>query len=123
MVQRKKVMSLKDYLGSKGVADPISDWTIDKIRGNRQIATQRGKERFKKAGQKAIDKYHAKRQQAIKEYNRLIKAGKVREPTTQEKLIKKARGNSDRRDVQAARRVLKRKGISWKKGSTGSRGG
>ena len=57
-----------------------------------------------------------------KEYSRLVKSGKVRPPTTRERMIKTAKGNPENASVRAARRFLKRHGISWR-ASTGRSSG
>jgi len=47
------------------------------------------------------------------EYNEKVAKGEIRPPSRYEKLISTAQGNPDRDDVQAARRILDKKGISW----------
>lgn len=54
-----------------------------------------------------------RRDELRNEFNRLVDAGEIREPTRTEVLIAKARGNQDRADNQAARRILIKRGISW----------
>lgn len=120
---RQKVMSEEQYLTSKGVGGALSDVMTDKIRAARQKNTSRGQERFERQNKKAIDNYYARREQARREYQRLVSTGKVRKPTETEKLISTAHGQSENRAVQAARRVLAKHGINWKTGkSIGSSG-
>lgn len=47
------------------------------------------------------------------EYAEKVAKGEIRPPSRYEKLISTAQGNPDREDVQAARRILEKKGISW----------
>lgn len=108
------LMDKDQYLAIKGVNQ--FNWADDKIRSNRTIATQRGKERFKKQYDQAAAKYQANRDKAISEYNDLVKTGKVRPRTQAEKMFQNAQGHSDNRSVQAARRVLNKRGIDWKTG-------
>lgn len=51
------------------------------------------------------------------EYQQLLAAGQVRQPTREEQLIARARGHPDRQDVQAAQRILQRQGITWQEAS------
>lgn len=94
---RQKVMSEEQYLTSKGVGGALSDVMTDKIRAARQKNTSRGQERFERQNKKAIDNYYARREQARREYQRLVSTGKVRKPTETEKLISTAHGQSENR--------------------------
>lgn len=96
---RQKVMSEEQYLTSKGVGGALSDVMTDKIRAVRQKNTSRGQERFERQNKKAIDNYYARREQARREYHRLVSTGKVRKPTETEKLISTAHGQSENRAV------------------------
>ena len=49
------------------------------------------------------------------EYNEKVAKGEIRPPSHMERLISTAKGNPDREDVQAARRLLPKRGISWDK--------
>lgn len=122
MARRPRVLSEDEYLNSKGVGSVLSGFMQDKTAGYRQIKTARGQERESRKLSSYQDRYYAKRNQARKEYSRLVKSGKVRPPTTRERMIRTAKGNPENASVRAARRFLKRHGISWR-ASTGSRGG
>lgn len=138
---RKRVMSEQEYLNRKGVGSSLSGVMDDRLRSVRQLRSTRGEEKFNRDNKSAIDSYHAKRNQARREYQRLVSSGKVRPPSNAEKAWKTAHGLSENRAVQAARRVLAKHGVDWKtgkrigtvsgrrlwptfhKGSVGSRGG
>lgn len=57
----------------------------------------------------------AKREALREEYKKKVEAGEIRPPTRNEKLIATANGNPDNASVQAARRLLEKQGIDWKK--------
>lgn len=101
-----KVMSEQEYLYSKGVGDRLSGFMDDKMRSNRTIRTQRGQDRFQRQASKSINSYYSRRAQARGEYRRLVSTGKLRAPTEMEKMKRIAKGNSENRSVQAAKRVL-----------------
>lgn len=110
-----KAITLDEFLARKGVSDSSSGWVIDKLRGNRQIVTRSGRERFEKERSKAEAEYQEKRNSAISEYNLLVKQGKIRDKTPIEKKIDIANGNPDLQSTQAARRLLEKRGIDWRK--------
>lgn len=116
MARRPKVMSEDDYLATKGVSDPLSGYLDDKLRSNRQVATVRGREKFNREAKQHIDSYSDKRAAAKREYARLVKGGQIRPPTQLESSFYKAQGNSELRSVQAARRILAKRGYDWKTG-------
>ena len=53
----KDTASLEDYLAPLGLSSPISGYLEDKISGDRQIRTQKGRDRFNREARKAIDDY------------------------------------------------------------------
>lgn len=105
-MSRQRVMSEQEYLSSKGVGDRLSGFMDDKMRSNRTIRTQRGQDRFQRQASKSINSYYSRRAQARREYRRLVSTGKLRAPTEMEKMKRIAKGNSENRSVQAAKRVL-----------------
>ena len=110
-----EVMSLDQFLASRGVAAPISDFMIDKLKIPHGL-TARQEQQFHKEAEAARNAYHNKRDAAIEEYERLVAEGKIRKPTIIEEALRKAHGNPDNPSVQAARRVLKKRGIDWRTG-------
>lgn len=57
----------------------------------------------------------AKRRAELREeYQRLVAEGKIRPPTSIERLIEAANGHEDRAQTHAARRVLAKRGIDWR---------
>lgn len=101
-------MTEKEYLGLKGVGDISSGYTIDKLTNNMLVTSQKGKKKFQKEIAKAEDEYQAKREQARKEYRELVKQGKLRDKTKEERIIDAARGHEDNASTWAARRVAKK---------------
>ena len=113
MAKRPRILSEDEYLSSKGVGSSLSGFMQDKTAGYRQMKTARGQERELRKSSNYQNRYYAKRNQARKEYSRLVKSGKVRPPTTRERMMQTAKGNPDNPSVRAARRFLKRHGLSW----------
>ena len=106
--------TLNEYLGKRGLASPVSDFMIDKMRIPHGL-TQRQRKQLEKEADKARTEYAEKRQAAINEYNEKVKAGAIKEKSRIDVLIETANGHSDNLSVQAARRVLEKRGIDWKK--------
>lgn len=108
--------SLEEFLGEKGLSSPISDFLDDKLRSNRQLKTQRGARKFYSDANKQRMEYAKKRSEAIKEYNTLVKEGKIIPKTLIERTLDKAQGHSDNPSVQAARRIAEKRGYDWRTG-------
>ena len=112
----KNAMDEEDYLASKGLKDASSGWILDKLRGNRQVATTRGRARFNKEYEKAEKEYQDRRDKAKEEYKKLVDSGKLRHKTAIERTIEKAHGNPENKATQAARRMAAKRGYDWKTG-------
>ena len=112
----KNAMDEEDYLASKGLKDASSGWVLDKLRGNRQVATARGRARFNKEYEKAEKEYQDRRDKAKEEYKKLVDSGKLRPKTAIERTIEKAHGNPENKATQAARRMAAKRGYDWKTG-------
>lgn len=112
----ENAIDLDGYLAKYGVKDPSSGWCIDKLRGNRQLRTTRGRKRFQAEARQAETEYQARRQHVIDEYNFLIDQGKIRPLSSIEKALIKARGHEDLASTHAARRILAKRGYDWKTG-------
>lgn len=113
---RQRVMSEQQYLNSKGVGSVVSDYMMDKTVVRKSAYHQRQDERSRKALKQNQDQYYSKRNQARREYQRLVSSGKVRAPTQAEQTWNTAHGLSENRSVQAARRVLAKHGVDWQTG-------
>lgn len=113
--KQPSVMSLDEYMASKGVSDPLSGYLDDKTRLPHG-ETQRQKERREKETAEAIREHGRKRAEARAEYQALVDAGKVRPPTKIEEKLRIAKGHPDNASVQAARRSLEKRGIDWRTG-------
>lgn len=111
-----KVLSEQQYLDQKGVGDVLSGTMDDRMRSVRQLRSTQGREKFQRENAKSINSYHEKRQQAKREYQRLVSSGKVRPPTQAEHAWNTAHGLSENRSVQAARRLLAKHGVDWRTG-------
>ena len=110
-----KVQSLEQYLGKRGLNSPISDYMSDKMRIPHGL-TRRQNEKMLKEATQARNDYAAKRNAAIDAYNNEVAAGRIRKPTTVERLLRHATGHEDNSSTQAARRALAKRGIDWKTG-------
>lgn len=112
----KKAITEEEFLARKGVKDSTSGWVLDKMKGNRQLKTVRGRKRFEKEAAQAEKQYQEKRNKAKEEYRKLVDSGKIRNKTTIEKAMDRAKGHPDNTATQAARRMLAKRGIDWKTG-------
>lgn len=98
------------------MGDISSGYTVDKLRGNRALKTQRGQEKFEKEVLKANADYSSKRASARMEYKSLVSKGVIRDKTPTERRLTTAHGHPDNQSTQAARRLLAKQGIDWKTG-------
>lgn len=114
-------MTEAEYLASKGLGSPMSDYMLDKMRiPHGETARQMAKR--KQEAERAMEEHAAQKEAARKEYREKIANGELREPTKEEAeqkridaLVKTANGHDDNPSVQAARRVLDKRGVEWKK--------
>lgn len=109
------VKSLDEFLGERGLASPISDFMVDKIKVPRGL-TLRKRKTLEKEAAEASQQYSKQRKAAVEEYNRLLSEGKIREPSNIERLLKVASGHEDNSATQAARRALEKRGVDWQTG-------
>lgn len=109
------VQSLDEFLGERGLASPISDFMVDKVKVPHGL-TQRKRKALEKEAAKASQQYSRERKTAIEEYDRLLLEGKVRAPSNIERLLRVALGHEDNSATQAARRALEKRGIDWQNG-------
>lgn len=107
-----RIMSEQEFLASKGLGMVVSDYNIDKMRIPHGETARQKKQRIAEAAAAGVE-YSAKRQAARDEYRRLVESGKIRKPSKYDDLIKTAKGHSDNPSVQAARRILQKRGIKW----------
>lgn len=106
----------QEFLDLRGVGDPMSGYSVDKLRGNRSLKTTQGQNRFNAAVLQANADYQQERDNARSEYRQLVAAGKIRDKTPVEKRLTTAHGNPNSTATQAARRMLAKQGIDWKTG-------
>ena len=113
-------MSEDEYLTSKGLNGNMTDYMLDKLRIPHSETARQQKQREKEAARVRAD-FDNQKEEARKEYRQKIAKGELREPTKQEakereiaKLIKTANGHEDNPSVQAARRVLAKRGVDWR---------
>lgn len=111
----QQTMSLDEYLGTKGLSSPISDFMDDKMRIPHGL-TQRQKKQLEKEASVARNEYAEKRQAAIAEYNSKVESGQIKQPSRIDSLVRQAHGHSDNPSVQAARKALEKRGIDWRTG-------
>ena len=110
-----KPMTEDEYLGSKGLSSPVSDWTLDKVRIPHGETDRQKKKRIAE-GKKAAEEYQRKREQAKQEYQEKVKNGELRPKTNVERLVERANGHPDNPSTQAARRAAEKRGIDWRTG-------
>lgn len=110
--RQAKTVSLDTFLAERRLAMPISDYTLDTTRLPHG-ETQRQKKAREAETLRRAREYSEQRQAAINEYEQLVKAGKIKKPSKVDELREVARGNPDNASVQAARRLLKKRGLSW----------
>lgn len=108
-------ISLNDYLGRLGLSSPISDYMDDKLRNPHGLSESQ-RNQLEKEAKAAADDYHARRNAAIDEYNRMVAEGKIIPPTQIDRLIATANGHPDNEATQAARRSLEKRGYDWQTG-------
>lgn len=109
-------MTEDEYLGFKGCSSPVSNYVIDKLRCNKNLKSDQGKRKFQKECKIAADKYHIIRENEKQNYDFLLSCDILRDKTPIEKLLTKAHGHPDNPSVQAARRMLAKRGYDWKSG-------
>ena len=104
--------TLDEYLGERGLSAPISNYMIDKMRIPHG-QTERQKKQMEREAMKAAKEYQERRAAAIQEYKQKVAAGEIEEKSSVECLIDNANGHPDNLSVQAARRLLAKKGIAY----------
>lgn len=107
-----KTVTLDEFLAQRGLASPISDYTLDTTRLPHG-ETQRQRNRRINETQRRAKDYAERRRAAIDEYEHQVSDGTIRKPTKIEEMQRVARGNPDNASVQAARRLLKKRGLGW----------
>lgn len=110
-----------EFLGLRGVSGSSSGYVLDKLRGNRQLKTQRGQERFHKDVQRAEETYQQKRANAKAGYKCLIDSGKQKEKHLSKKRLTTAHDHPELQSTQSARRLLEKRGIDWCTGLTANK--
>jgi len=107
------IMDEETYLAINGAGrQDIGEPALHKNKGNNSDKT------WSKLVNAQAEKDRAlieKRQQLREEYAQKVALGELRPPTRTEKLIATANGHEDNPSVQAARRILEKQGIDWKK--------
>lgn len=110
-------MSLEEYLGYLGLADPISDALTDKMKGNRMLSTYSGEMKFKKQIKNSVIEYHQRRKMAIQDYWSLVNEGAIIPKSKREKSIATAHGHEDLDSTWAARRMCTKRKFNWQDGN------
>ena len=107
------VMDEETYLSIKGASrQDIGDSAFHKNKGNNSDKTW---SKMIDAQSEKDRKLIIRREEIRKEYWHKIENGEFRQPTRNERLIATAKGNPDNECVIAARRLLEKKGIDWRK--------
>lgn len=101
-----QVIGLNEYLASKGLSQAwysdqgFADTNTGRLKGRAYKETER-------LMQQRSAEYATRRNNAIKEYNSLVKSGKIRKPSRYEETLKISKGNPNSPQTQAAKRLLK----------------
>lgn len=104
---KPRVLSLDEYLASKGVG---AGWYSDQGFADTNTGRLRGRafKETERLMQKRSADYSIKRNAAINEYNKMLKSGKIRKPTSYETALKISKGDPNSPQVQAAKRLLQK---------------
>ena len=111
---KTKVLVIEEevYLSMNGVSHlDIGDCALHKNKGRHSDKTWR---RLVNAQAEKDRKLTMRREELREEYRMKVAQGEIRPPTRIEKLISTANGHPDNESVLAARRLLEKRGISWK---------
>lgn len=101
-----KVMTQEEYLSSKGYA--FMGYAEAGMHMGSQHVSERQKRQQINLVQERAREYDNKRAELRQEYNRLVEQGKIRKPTQYEQALKISKGNPERADVQAAKRIVEK---------------
>jgi hypothetical protein len=107
-----EIMTEESYLARKGASSlGFGDSALHKNRGKSERAWQAN---LSRQGQKDSELMEL-RQKLRLEYAEKVQKGELRPPTRIEQLVMTAKGHEDLESTQAARRILLKKGIDYKK--------
>lgn len=101
-------LSLNEYLASRSLQSPVSDFMIDKLKIPHGL-TKRQEDKLMHEADKARNDYSEQRNAAIREYEDLVKQGKISIPSPLEVCIRNAQGHPDNASVQASKRMLEKR--------------
>lgn len=103
--QEPQKLTLDEYLGLRGLASPISDFTIDTTRlPHGETERQRAKRLAE--GEKAAEAYRTRRKTAIAEYNEKVAKGEIIQPSEIDRELQAARGRIFSRACRIANPLL-----------------
>ena len=91
---KPKIQTMDEFLGTKGVRSPISDYLDDKWKVPHGMTASQA-EKYQKAAQAL--------------YKALVKSGKIVPPSKLQVIIKTASGHPDNQATIAARRLLEKR--------------
>lgn len=101
-----RVMTEEEYLSSKGYA--FMGYAEAGMHRSSKNVSERQKRQQINLVQERAREYDNKRAELRQEYNRLVEQGKIRKPTQYEQALKISKGNPERADVQAAKRLVEK---------------
>lgn len=101
-----RIMTEEEYLSSKGY--PFMGYSEPGLHISNSRISNKMRNRDVKMVQENAREYDSKRAEFRKEYRQLVKEGKVRAPTNYERALKLSKGNPERADVQAAKRLVEK---------------
>lgn len=110
-------ITLDEFYALRGVPHSVSGIGIDRYAGaNMTRMTEKQRKKTFNELNTLNNNYYQKREAVRKEYDKLIKEGKIRDKTAIEKTITAAHGNPELKSTQAARRMAEKRGIDWRTG-------
>jgi len=104
-----QIIDEETYLSINGASrQDIGDSALHK-----NIGTGRAKRQTIERQSKLDHDLLIRREQLRQEYQSKVKSGEIRPPARIEKLVATAQGHPDNLSVQAARKLLEKRGIQW----------
>ena len=110
----QQVLTEEEYLSQNGY--PFMGYSEPGLHMSRNTISDKVRNKDVKRVMQNAEEYDTKRAELRKEYKQKVANGEIRQPTEIERTLKIAQGLDDNPSVQAARRVLEKRGIDWKTG-------
>ena len=113
---KQQVLTEEEYLSQNGY--PFMGYSEPGLHMSRNTISDKVRNKDVKRVMQNAEEYDTKRAELRKEYKQKVANGEIRQPTEIERTLKIAQGLDDNPSVQAARRLLEKRGIDWKTGES-----